>query len=130
LDSLYYSIVEDDLGLDSTIETELLKALRSENRQALNSKFLLSSRDQQGELIGGLSASTSYGWVLIELVWVSEEARGAGIGSALIRAAERKARSLNCHAAWLETSSASVHRLAKPSLAAKCFNAIRSATAS
>ena len=50
-------------------------------------------------------ASTSYSWLLIKILWVEESHRNSGIGQQLMEAAQAKGRTLNCHSAWLDTSS-------------------------
>lgn len=99
------TIAEDDPKLAGTIEAELLRSLRATLPQSDNQGFLLSARSEDGNLAGGLTASTSYGWLLIKTVWVAEAQRGRGLGSALMDKAEMKARDLGCHGAWLDTSS-------------------------
>ena len=99
------TIVEDDPKLAGTIEAELLRSLRATLPQSDNQGFVLSARSERGELLGGLTASTSYGWLLVKNVWVAEAQRGKSLGRALMEKAETKARDLGCHGAWLDTSN-------------------------
>ncbi|MEN0087001.1 MAG: GNAT family N-acetyltransferase [Pseudomonadota bacterium] len=87
------------------IEAELLSSLRSSNPQATNASFVLSAKDADGALSAGLTASTSYGWLLIKTLWVAQALRGKGIGRALMVEAESRGRELGCHSVWLDTSS-------------------------
>ena len=48
--------------------------------------------DDDGELAGGIVASTWGGWLAIDLVWVREEQRGTGLGSDLLQRIEERAR--------------------------------------
>jgi GNAT superfamily N-acetyltransferase len=57
-----------------------------------------------------LVGSTSYGWLLVKMLWVAEELRGQGFGARLMTQAEIIARSRGCHGAWLDTSSARAER--------------------
>lgn len=98
-------IGEADPSLAATIEAELLASLRAALPQGENSSFVLAARDPEESLTGGLTASTSYGWLLIKTLWVDEGQRHNGIGRQLMHCAEQKGRSLGCHAAWLDTSS-------------------------
>ncbi len=98
-------IGEADPSLADTIEAALLKSLQTTQPQSENSSFVLAARDREGTLTGGLTASTSYGWLLIKTLWIDEGQRHSGIGRNLMHRAEEKGRSLGCHAAWLDKSS-------------------------
>lgn len=99
------TIAEGDPKVADTIETELLRSLRATLPQSENQGFVLSAKSTGGELAGGLTGSTSYGWLLIKSLWVAEAQRGKGLGRTLMDKAENKARDLGCHGAWLDTSS-------------------------
>lgn len=101
---------DDDPGLSRLIETELLKSLRTGAPQAVNAGFVLAARDAGDILQGGLTASTSYGWLLIKTLWVRAECRSQGVGRSLMREAEARGRAMGCHGAWLDTSSADAKR--------------------
>jgi GNAT superfamily N-acetyltransferase len=106
------TITEDSGELASQIEAALLRDLRAHLPQSLNTGFTLVARAGEAahaELVGGLSASTAYGWLLIKTLWVSEAQRQRGIGAQLMHAAEAKGRALGCHAAWLDTSNPQAH---------------------
>jgi GNAT superfamily N-acetyltransferase len=60
-------------------------------------------RDEFGAIQGGLLASTRWHWLLIDVLWVTDEHRGQGFGSALLERAEIIARSRGCRAALLDT---------------------------
>jgi ribosomal protein S18 acetylase RimI-like enzyme len=62
-------------------------------------------RDPMGQMIAGLYAYTWGGCLDIKLVWVREDCRGSGLGSSLMRAAEREAIARGCHIAMLATHS-------------------------
>jgi GNAT superfamily N-acetyltransferase len=49
-----------------------------------------------GELEAGISGYTWGGCCVVEYLWVSEAARGRGIGSALLAAAEQHAQAVRC----------------------------------
>ncbi len=104
-------IEETDHSVAETIETQLLASLNKAFVQSDNTSFVLSAASGDNPLVGGLTANTSYGWVLIEAIWVDEDFRNQGIGQLLMEEAERKARNLGCHAAWLETSNPGAKRL-------------------
>jgi GNAT superfamily N-acetyltransferase len=98
------SIAQDDKDAARLIETELLRSVRGALPQARNSDFVLSVR-HEGALVGGVTGSTSYGWLLVKCLWVAEYWRQQGLGKSLMAAIEQKARDIGCHAAWLDTSS-------------------------
>jgi GNAT superfamily N-acetyltransferase len=60
-------------------------------------------RDQQGQLIAGLTAITVWGWLHVKELWVAETARGSDIGTRLMSAAECEARNRGCHHSLLDT---------------------------
>jgi len=62
-------------------------------------------RDDAGSIVGGLTGSTNWGWLHVDLLAVSEDVRGAGAGSALLAAAEDIARERGCGYSYLDTFS-------------------------
>lgn len=60
-------------------------------------------RDEDGAIAGGLVGGTYWGWLHIEALWIREDARGAGHGSALLRLAEEQALRRGCQHAHLTT---------------------------
>ncbi|MEM1438229.1 MAG: GNAT family N-acetyltransferase [Pseudomonadota bacterium] len=98
-------LVSGDPADGAFIEKALLKSLRSELPQSTNTSFVLSLKDPVGTIVGGLTASTSYGWLLIKVLWVEEGHRGLGFGRQLVAEAERRASDADCHSAWLDTSN-------------------------
>lgn len=99
------TISEDDVSISQHIDAELTKALQGALPQAENISFALSARDAEGMLVGGVAASTSYGWMLVKLLWVGEAHRGRGVGRDLMEQAEQRGRQIGCHGAWLDTSN-------------------------
>ena len=99
------TIIEDEPQAASEIEIALLRDLRATLQQAENSSMTFTARNPAGELVGGVSAGTSYGWLLIKTLWVAAEERRSGLGSRLLTAAEERGRMIGCHSAWLDTSN-------------------------
>lgn len=91
-------------GVSEEIEKQLLCSLRSQQDQSVNQSFNLSVELDQC-LIGGITAETSYGWVLIKTLWVKDGYRRCGIGSKLLNEAEGISIENDCHGSWLDTSS-------------------------
>ena len=98
-------ISEESGDASRVIETELVRTLRNALPQADNVSFVLSARDAEGRIVGGLKADTSYGWLLVKVLWVDEACRGRSLGHLLMNRAEERARAVGCHGAWLDTSN-------------------------
>ena len=98
-------ISEDEDSVGQFLESELLLSLRNSLPQGENSAFVLTAKNRMQKVVGGLTASTSYGWLLVKILWIDKEYRGLGLGRALMQSAEQKGTALGCHGAWLDTSS-------------------------
>ena len=71
-------------------------------------KFVLKVENEKGEIIGGCVAEAyEYHWsrLLLEDLWVDKDYRHQGIGSMIIREAERIAREKGCRVVTLGTAS-------------------------
>lgn len=68
-------------------------------------KFSIFARDDTGEIQGGLRGLCFWNTLHVELLWVSEEARGQGLGTKLMSQAEAFAREKGYGLALLESSS-------------------------
>jgi GNAT superfamily N-acetyltransferase len=67
--------------------------------------FAVLLRDAAGTVIGGLWAVSYYNWMHVDLLFLPESARGAGLGRRMMRAAEREAARRGCTGIWLDTAS-------------------------
>ena len=67
-------------------------------------------RDDSGAIHGGLLAPTRWHWLLVDKLWVSDQYRGQGHGSALLNRAEAIARSRGCRNAALDTTEFQARR--------------------
>jgi GNAT superfamily N-acetyltransferase len=65
--------------------------------------LILALHDEAGAVIGGLWASTGYGWLYTQMLLVPEGLRGQGVGQQLMQRAEDEARRRGCHHAWVDT---------------------------
>lgn len=90
-------------------QEELFAGLRAYNNQFIDTRDWYSlgvyARDEQGKMRGGLIGKRKGDWLCIDYLWVSEEARGAGLGSALIVAAEARIRQWGCRHMLVDTAS-------------------------
>jgi GNAT superfamily N-acetyltransferase len=60
------------------------------------------ARDELG-VVGGLLGHTRWSWLYVAKLWIDERARGKGIGTQLMEAAEGLARTRGCTDASLDT---------------------------
>ncbi|WP_052285021.1 GNAT family N-acetyltransferase [Kluyvera genomosp. 1] len=88
---------------------ELLDGLRAYNRQFVDTRdwgdVCVYLRDEQGVMQGGLIGQRKGLWLSIDYLWVSDSARGSGVGSQLIKTAEQTARQKGCQFALVDTIS-------------------------
>ena len=66
---------------------------------------LLLKDPENGEIVGGVWAVSTFGWLAIDLLFVPERWRARGIGTALMKKTEEIAVKRGCFAIRLETSS-------------------------
>ena len=57
----------------------------------------------EGKILAGLVAKTHGNWMFTRFLYVSDELRGQGVGSQLLKAAEDEARARGCKYSYLET---------------------------
>ena len=62
-------------------------------------------RGPAGQVVGGLTGMTFWGWLAIDHLWVREDARGRGYGARLVQMAEEEAVARGCRRALLDTMS-------------------------
>ena len=66
---------------------------------------ILLTEPDASETLGGLWGWTSFSFLHIDLLFIPESMRGAGLGSKLIYMAEEEAIERGCRGAWLDTFS-------------------------
>lgn len=67
--------------------------------------LLITLRNEEGKVVGGLSGDTWVGWLQVHALWVADGMRARGMGRALMAAAEQEAMRRGCTQAFLETLS-------------------------
>jgi GNAT superfamily N-acetyltransferase len=61
--------------------------------------------DEAGKTLGGLSGVTYWRWLYIQLFWLPEPLRDAGLGTEILASAEAEARARGCVDVWLDSFS-------------------------
>jgi GNAT superfamily N-acetyltransferase len=54
--------------------------------------FAVSVRDDEGQIVGGLTGEMRLDWLYVDWLWVDERHRGNGYGASLLALAEEEAR--------------------------------------
>ena len=100
------SDVQIDDRVSAVDEATVVRGLLAFNENwigASNEKPVkLVARDSEG-IIGGLIGQTRWSWLYVAKLWVHERARGRGVGTRLLTAAEDIARLRGCEGASLDT---------------------------
>jgi len=65
--------------------------------------LLITARSPDGALAGGLTGLTNWQWLYVDYLWVAEDARGSGVGTRLLRAAEEEGLRRGCRWSRLYT---------------------------
>jgi ribosomal protein S18 acetylase RimI-like enzyme len=101
-------VVVERLGSAAT-SRKLWKGLIRFNREQAGplrySRTILTVRDGKGRLLGGLITQSWWQETYIELLWLASRARGVGLGSSLIKEAERRAQRRGSRVIHLNTYS-------------------------
>ncbi|MXP46899.1 GNAT family N-acetyltransferase [Altererythrobacter luteolus] len=105
--------VSIELDLDRERAQQLSEGIVEFNRAAVpdlepneaETQFHVLAQDAAGNVAGGLRATCYWNTLHIELLWLSDTARGTGIGRELVEKAEEFAISQNCRKALVETTS-------------------------
>ena len=56
-----------------------------------------------GQLVGGISGYTAWGWLYVQWLWVDERLRGRCMAAGMLDAAEQEAIARSCHGVWIDT---------------------------
>ena len=99
-------MVIDDQVSDAD-EAAVISGLRAFNVERLGPSneqpVKLVARAADESVVGGLLGHTKWRWMYVSKLWVSESVRGQGVGSKLMVAAERLARTRGCTDVSLDT---------------------------
>lgn len=84
--------------------TQPLVAFNTQQAGESNFRILaIPIEDKHHQIIGGLYGKTSFQWFFIELLFVPELMRGAGVGKNLVQMGEQEAMRRGCHSVWVDT---------------------------
>ena len=83
----------------------LIRFNRSKTGMSGYERVVLAARNARGRIVGGVIVESYYRESYVELLWVDERSRHAGLGSRLIEAAERRARRRGSRLIHLNTYS-------------------------
>ena len=94
---------EPDQAAADVIHAGLLAFNEDRAGPAHSKKVQLILRDSNDVVRGGLLGRQSWGWLLVDILWVDEPLRGAGLGTQLLQQAEAEAQEAGCSRAVLDT---------------------------
>jgi predicted N-acetyltransferase YhbS len=99
--------VRIDSDVSANDQAAVEAGLRAFNEVRLGPKMELPVkfvvRDDTGRVVGGVLGHTKWQWMYIATLWVADSARGQGLGTQLMEAAEALARSRGCTNVSLDT---------------------------
>jgi GNAT superfamily N-acetyltransferase len=95
---------------DTALRDAILRPLREYNESKvgpITSQLVavLLQHPENGEVIGGLWGRSVADWLFVDLLFVPEEFRGFGLGTALMKNAEAVAIKRGCVGVWLHTAT-------------------------
>ena len=101
VDSEAREFIRLQLRAFNDLHSEYHRAIRSVEPTPLD----ILIRNAAGEIVGGLIASTYWGWLEVNVLWIAEGLRRLGHGRTLLRMAEAEARTRGCAHVMLTTYS-------------------------
>ena len=82
----------------------LIRAYNRANREPSKSEPLnIYLEDEEGNLMAGMVAETFGNWLEIEYLYVREDLRGQGLGSRILKMAEKESRERRCKYSFVDT---------------------------
>jgi ribosomal protein S18 acetylase RimI-like enzyme len=101
VDSEAREFIRLQLRAFNDLHSEYHRAIRSVEPTPLD----ILIRNAAGEIVGGLIASTYWGWLEVNILWIAEGLRRLGHGRTLLQMAEAEARTRGCAYVMLTTYS-------------------------
>jgi len=96
---------ETDRRLIEQIEKEIFRFNFSRIGTYGYEPLSVTARDQNHNVIGSLIGTVGLNWLYIDILWVTEELRGTGLGTRLVKTAETEAKRRSCVGIYLYTYS-------------------------
>lgn len=100
---------------DKESEAAILAGLKAYNTERFGPSdwrgLVISLRDDDDNIVGGLSGHTARGWLYTSLLIIPEEMRGKGLGPKLLNLAEKEALKRGCRGAYIDTMNTDALRL-------------------
>jgi len=94
-------------NIESKRTQELANLIRSYNRSnrepSKSEPLNIYLEDEQSNLKEGMVAETFGNWLEIEYLYVSDDLRGQGIGSKILKMAERESKERGCKYSFVDT---------------------------
>jgi GNAT superfamily N-acetyltransferase len=100
---MYQVKVEANPAVAEEIDAQLGQFNEEQVGPANTFSFVLSVRDDEGELIGGLIGETLWNALLVSVLWVHARHRKSGYGTLLMQRAEQIAKERACELVFLNT---------------------------
>ncbi|CAN2535703.1 hypothetical+protein [Methylocapsa aurea] len=98
------SVVFHDLPRESpAVAAALGGEIAARFRPRDEAPFSIVAHDEQSALIGGLNGVVHWRWLYIRHLWVAQQRRGMGLGTALLQRAEDEARSRSCLGLYIDS---------------------------
>ena len=105
-DGMNIRITNDGDAHDVQEIYEMLKEYNLRHRESSqNVPIGVFLEDENKRKIAGLTGETFGNWLCIQFLFVSEQLRGKGVGSKLLKAAEEEARQHGCKYTFVDTFS-------------------------
>lgn len=82
-----------------------IKHLSEKDVNFVNEDFCFKVKDEEGNILGGISGNTKMQCLFIQFLWVDESLKGKGFGKQLIKEAENFAVEKKCRMIKVDTFS-------------------------
>jgi GNAT superfamily N-acetyltransferase len=93
----------DDDSVRKSIAAALIQYNVSKAGPGNNCPLVVTIRDGENAVIGGLWGATAYGWLYTQMLVVPQNLCGRGVGTELMQRAEQEALQRGCQNAWVDT---------------------------